>query len=182
MKKTVAALIGLLTACSTPSPQVTRVKSYSSSGQVGGSLSDQIYRDVNSYRASKGKPSLERHTGLDYMAQKHCDYLVSRLKGSGLDSSSINHHGFEGRSLAARHAYQIHKLGENVVAGSNPSSRYLVDLWIGSKKHDFNMLNSWTYTGVATAKTLDGSVISTQMFATAEDFSHAAMMKRYQRR
>ena len=180
IKLTAIGLASLLTACSS-SPEITRVQVSSSSGRSDGSLADRIHRDVNAYRSSKGKASIERHSGLDAIAQKHCDYLVSKIGNGGLTSNSINHHGFEGRALVARHAYRISTIGENVVASTNNSSKHLVDLWANSKSHNHNMRSKWTYTGVGTATTASGLVVSTQVFGTAEDSVHSEIENRFNR-
>jgi len=90
------ALASLSASCSS-SLETTRVQVSSSYGQNNGSLADRINRDINSYRASKGGAALERHRGLDAIAQKHCDYLAARIGNGGLTANSANHDGFDGR-------------------------------------------------------------------------------------
>ena len=178
IKLTAIGLASLLTACSS-SPEIARVQVSSSSGRSDGSLADRIHRDVNAYRSSKGKASIERHSGLDAIAQKHCDYLVSKIGNGGLTSNSINHNGFEGRARAARHEYRISTLGENVVTSTNHSSKHLVELWANSKYHERNMRSKWTYTGIGTATTPSGLVVSTQVFGTAEDSERSESGNRF---
>lgn len=130
------------------------------------SLSGQVFQEVNSYRASKGKSALVRHAGLDRLAQQHCDYLVKTRGSYGLHSHNASHIGFEGRGTVARHKYSISSVGENVASSTTKSANHLVKLWIGSKGHEYNMRGDWTCTGVATAVTPEGAVISTQLFGT----------------
>jgi uncharacterized protein YkwD len=174
-----AALFGVLASCSSPSPTVARVPVSSSFGSQS-ALSDQVFREVNSYRTSKGKSPLRRHAGLDRLAQQHCDYLA-KTGGYGLYGKNVSHIGFEGRALAAKQSYSIMSLGENVVASSDRSAKHLVKLWAGSKSHEHNMRSDWACTGIATAVTPDGQVISTQLFGIEPSESHRGMADRFSR-
>ncbi len=169
-----AALVGVLASCSSPSTTVTRVPVSSSLGREA-MLSDQVFAEVNSYRSSKGKSALQRHAGLDRLAQQHCDYLAENGEKQSLHGKYVSHYGFEGRSDMARHQYRIMTLGENVVASSNRSPKHLLNLWSGSKGHEHNMRGDWTCTGVATSVNAQGMVVSTQLFGTAPSSSHGKM-------
>lgn len=175
-----AALAGVLASCSPPAPTVTRMQVSSSAGRDS-TLSAQLFSEVNSYRASKGKPALMRHDGLDQLAQQHCDYLVKTAGNYGIYGKNISHIGFESRSLVARQTYKIDVIGENVVSSATPSARHLVGLWAGSKNHEHNMRDQWAYTGVATAISNDGQVVSTQLFGTAPSTSHMDLRNRLNR-
>lgn len=172
------ALVGVLASCSAPSPTVSRMPVSTSFGKDA-SLSDQVFREVNSYRASKGKAALQRHPGLDRLAQQHCDYLVKTSGSYGIYGKSISHIGFEGRALSAKQAYKITSLGENVVSSTDRSAKHLVELWAGSKGHEHNMRNDWSCTGIATAVNANGEVISTQLFGNAPSESHRQMADRF---
>jgi len=173
-------LFGLLITSSCSSPEIAHIQQVSTSpGQSDGSLADRIHRDVNSYRASKGRAALARHKGLDAIAQKHCNRLAAKIGNKELDRKDANHEGFEGRSLIALRVYRIPTLGENVVTSANHSSKHLVDLWSKSKNHDFNMCSDWTYTGIGTATTPGGLVVSTQVFGTAPVSARDAAASRY---
>jgi len=157
------ALTGLLASCSSSSPNVARVPVSISKGNDN-SLNGRIFEGVNSYRQSLGKSSLKRHAGLDSIAQKHCEYLAEHCGASG---TNIGHIGFEGRALVARFSYDIPSLGENVASSTTRTPERLISLWKSSKSHESNMRSDWVYTGVGTAFTADGMVISTQVFGTA---------------
>ena len=169
-----AALVGALASCSSPQPTVTRVPVSSSFGSQA-ALSDQVFAEVNSYRASKGKATLQRHAGLDRLAQQHCDYLAKNGDKQSLYGKYVSHYGFEGRSDMARYQYKIMTLSENVVASTNRSPKHLINLWSGSKGHEHNMRGDWTYTGVATAVNAQGMVVSTQLFGSAPNSFNGAM-------
>ena len=158
------------TVSSSASTSVTRVP-VSSSPKSYGSMSDQVFRDVNAYRASKGKKSLYRHAGLDRLAQKQCDYLVKKRKDNGLHDSKYSHKGFGGRASMGRFKFQIGAMAENVVSSSTRSANHLVDLWAKSRGHQKNMVGQWACTGVGTATTPEGTVISVQLFGSTEGFS-----------
>ena len=158
------ALMSAVVSCSSSAPTIQRVPVSISSARSS-DLSGDVFKEVNSYRAQHGKSALERHSGLDRLAQQHCDYLAKNCGGSG---TNINHIGFDGRANTASSSYHISSIGENVVSSSTQSAGHLVDLWASSKGHERNMRSSWKYTGIATAKTPDGMVISTQIFGVGE--------------
>ncbi len=174
------ALAGALASCSSSSPTVSRMPVSSSFGSDA-TLSGKVFNEVNSYRVSKGKAALQRHPGLDRLAQQHCDYLVKTGGNYGIYGKSVSHIGFSGRALSARQSYKITSLGENVVSSTSRSPKHLVNLWAGSKTHEHNMSTDWACTGVATAVTPDGKVISTQIFGTAPSSSHLSLKKRFNR-
>lgn len=180
MKFFAASLVVVCASCAIPPPDVSHVPVSSAMGRDS-SLAGQVFQEVNSYRAAKGKRALQRHSGLDRLAQQHCDYLVKTAGSYSLYGKDVSHIGFEGRALAARQAYNITNLSENVVSSSNHSARHLVDVWAGTKAHSYNMSTDWACTGVATAFTADGRVISTQIFGTAPSTSHLTLKKRFNR-
>jgi len=174
-----AIALACLSASCSSSLETTLVQVSSSSGPNNGSLADRINRDINSYRASKGRAGLERHRGLDAIAQKHCNYLASRIGNGGLTANSANHDGFDGRVFAARRIHRMSTIGENVVISANHSSGHLVNLLSKSKSHDRNMRDKWTYIGIGVAKTPSGLVISTQEFGTLEPSMYPAGASRF---
>lgn len=154
--------------------ETTRIQVSLSSAGSDGSLADQIGRDINSYRGSKGKGALERHRGLNAIAQKHCEYLASRIGDGGLTADSANHVGFEGRVLIARRINRMSTIGENVVISSNHSSKHLVNLLSRSESHERNMCDHWTYIGIGIATTPSGFIVSTQEFGNLDAPMHPA--------
>ncbi len=159
------ALFSALASCAPPPPATTRVPVSSSFSNKSSSLSGKVLDKVNDYRAQRGKGVLERHSGLDRLAQEHCDFLV---KNCGGDGRKISHSGFENRMFAASNDYKMSSIGENVVSSSDHSPQRLVELWASSKSHEQNMRSSWEYTGIATATAPDGMVVSTQIFGIRE--------------
>lgn len=147
------------------------------------SLSGQVFQRVNSYRGSVGASTLQRHAGLDRLAQQHSEYLRQHRGTFKLHGKNVSHFGFEGRALAARERYQMQNVSENVAAANHPGQSpapVLVKLWQGSKDHDSNMRQSWTHTGVGVVVDSDGMVFATQLFATVSN-SQLATRERFNR-
>lgn len=132
------------------------------------SASEQIYQEVNSYRASRGAAGLKRHAGLDRLAQEHCEYLRKNRGSFSLNGRNVSHIGFDGRALVARERYNMANVSENVAAAKHPgsgASRSIIDLWKNSSSHHKNMIDDWQFTGVGVVVDSDGMVFSTQLFA-----------------
>ena len=167
MKIILVACVGALASCA-PQPVKTRMP-VSGSIRPDSSLSGQVFQAVNTYRSSHNASPLERHAGLDRLAQDHCEYL-RRHRGEGtIYGKNVSHVGFQGRSLYARERYNMMSISENVAAANHPgtsASDVIVKLWSASEDHNYNMCTSWTHTGVGTVVDSDGMVFSTQIFAT----------------
>jgi uncharacterized protein YkwD len=158
---------GALASCaSQPEPVKMQV---SASLRPDNTVSGQVFQGVNSYRLSQGKSQLQRHAGLDRLAQDHCEYLRKHRGTFGLYGTNVSHMGFDGRVSLARDRYQMENVSENVAAANHPGKAQapvLVELWKGSKDHHKNMLDSWTYTGIGVVVDADGTVFATQLFST----------------
>ena len=158
-----------LASCANP-PEPTRMPvSASAFNRSGLSITSRLFQEVNAYRRSKGRSELQRHAGLDRLAQKHCEYLRDHRGTFSLNGKNVSHIGFEGRTLIARERYQMGSVSENVAATSKvpgSTTQRLITLWIGSKDHHRNMLDDWSQTGVGVVVDSDGMVFATQFFAT----------------
>jgi uncharacterized protein YkwD len=133
------------------------------------SLSDRLFDAVNDYRLSQGAQPVQRHAGLDRLAQAHCEYLRSHRGTFSLYGKNVSHYGFDGRAVAAREAYQMSSVSENVAAANYPgnnSSAIIVELWKQSKDHHKNMVDDWNCSGMGVVVDSDGMVFATQIFAT----------------
>lgn len=167
LKVIVIICVAAVASC-TSQPQ-TKAPSGSEIARPDHSLSGQIYQAVNSYRRSRGAADLQRHAGLDRLAQSHCEYLRKNRGQFGIYGKNVSHYGSEGRSLVARERYQMLNSSENVGSlktnGKNIPSA-LMNLWTSSKDHEKNLLSSWTHTGIGVVVDDDGTVFSTEIFAT----------------
>jgi uncharacterized protein YkwD len=135
---------------------------------------------VNAYRASKGKPALPRHAGLDRMAQQHSEFMRLNRGKFGGASGNLTHYGFEERALKAQRTMNMTTVGENVAtcSGSYGSAAdTLFKAWKGSSAHEKNIRGSWNATGIGVVVDKDGTVFATQLFAT-ESHSPMAMTDR----
>lgn len=169
----------LLASCATP-PESTRMP-VSASFQPDNSTSSRVFTEINSYRRSQGARELQRHPGLDRLAQEHCEYLRKHRGTFSLSGRNVSHFGFEGRALAARTLYQMENVSENVAAAYNPgmnASTALVNLWKGSKDHHKNLCDDWTHTGIGIVKDADGMVFATQLFSTVS-YSQMSTRERF---
>lgn len=170
LKVILVACVGALASCATQ-PEVTKLP-VSASIRSDSSLSGRILAEVNAYRRSHGASDLQRHSGLDRLAQQHCEYLRDHKGQFGLYGKNVSHFGFEGRALIARERYQMTSVSENVVAATNPGSNpapVLVKLWANSSDHEYNMRSPWTHTGIGVLVDSDGTVYSTELFATVSN-------------
>lgn len=144
------------------------------------SASSRLFDEVNSYRLSQGAQPVQRHAGLDRLAQKHCEYLSRKRGNFSLYGKYVSHYGFDGRAIAARETYQMSSVSENVAAASYPgsdSSRVIVQLWKNSRDHHKNMTDDWTHSGIGVVVDSDGMVFATQLFAT-KNYSQMTMRER----
>ncbi|MEI8038835.1 MAG: CAP domain-containing protein [Verrucomicrobiota bacterium] len=132
-------------------------------------LSTQVFDAVNAYRHSVGATELQRHAGLDRLAQQHCEYLRQHRGTFTLRGKNVSHIGFEGRAMYARAYYQMDNISENAAAvehaGANPGPT-LVTLWKASKDHQHAMVDSWTHSGLGLVVDSDGMLFAVQLFAT----------------
>ena len=170
-----------LASCATQ-PETTRIP-VSASLRPDSSKTGQVLEAVNSYRRSQGASELQRHPGLDRLAQEHCEYLRKNRGTFQLYGKNVSHMGFEGRALVAKERYQMNNVSENVASASSPGGNVgpmLVKLWSASKAHESNMRNSWTHTGVGMVVDSDGTVFCTQLFATVS-YSQLATRERFSR-
>jgi uncharacterized protein YkwD len=133
------------------------------------STAGRLFDAVNDYRLSQGAQPVERHAGLDRLAQQHCEYLRSNRGTFSLYGKNVSHYGFDARAIAARQVFQMSSVSENVAAANYPgsnSSGVIVELWKQSKDHHKNMIDDWTCSGIGVVVDSDGMVFATQLFAT----------------
>ena len=179
LKVIAVACAGALASCATP-PKTTRMP-VSATLRPDSSVTGGVLQEVNSYRRDHGASDLERHAGLDRLAQEHSEYLMAHRGTFSLSGKNVSHIGFEGRTLIARERFQMESVSENVVAashlGKNPAPT-LVKLWSESKDHEYNMRSSWTHTGIGLVVDSDGMVFCTQLFATV-NYSQLASRQRF---
>jgi uncharacterized protein YkwD len=169
----------ILASCAGQAPEPSKAQVSGHGGTGRGAMEDQVFDEVNSYRSRNGLQQLRRHSGLDRMAQIHCDALVKGMGNSAVDNKALNHIGFEGRSLAAKRAYRINTIGENVAASTEASASRFVMLWTESWSHHGTMKGLWTYAGVGSARSSGGVTVVVQIFGAEEQSGHLESMERF---
>lgn len=170
-----------LASCASP-PETTRMQ-VSASIRPDGSLTSRLHQEVNSYRRSQGETELQRHAGLDRLAQQHSEYLRKNRGSFSLNGKNVSHFGFESRTMIARQQFNMSSVSENVAASSKvpgSSSKRIIELWKGSKDHHKNMLDGWSKTGVGVVVDSDGMIFATQLFST-EDLTQMSSRQRFNR-
>lgn len=171
---------GILASCATPGETDRQQVAFRSDTSLPGI----VHRDVNQHRSRQGLPTLQRHGGLDRLAQKHAEYLRQHRGTFSLHGKNVSHHGSESRAMVAIHRLEMISYAENVAwAESQPNdaaaSRALITLWRNSPDHRDAMQNKhWSHTGIGVVRDADGSVFATQVFAT-KSLSHMAMRDRF---
>ena len=127
----------------------------------------RLHREVNAYRAARGKPALKRHVGLDDLARQHNLYLRANQGKFKLHGEWISHDGFEYRCRVAARDYRMLNLSENVAASGHKGDQEiakLVEIWAASSGHRSNMESNWEFTGLSVVRTEDGMLLATQLF------------------
>lgn len=173
---------GALASCASP-PASTRLPVSANNNHPDGSVSGRLFQEVNHCRRSVGENELQRHPGLDRLAQEHSEYLRNHRGTFSLSGKNVSHFGFEGRALIARERYQMENVSENVAAAVEPGgtkTTTLINLWKGSKGHHKNMLDEWTHSGMGVVVDSDGMVFATQIFATVSN-SQMSVRERFNR-
>lgn len=141
---TLSALTVLLfTSCGTRhSDQVATIASEQAKAPTG-DLEKETLHHVNRYRASKGLPSLQAHSGLDKLARQHSLAMYQR--------DHMGHFGFGKRAKIAQKKYEMGAMSENLHRswGFIPSGEFITNKWINSPKHRANMEGRFNHAGMA---------------------------------
>jgi len=135
-------------------------------------LSTQVFEDVNAYRSSLGVRELQRHAGLDRLANGFCEYLRANSGNFEVYGKYVSHMGYEGRSLIAMRRLNMMSTSENIAStmslgSDSQTAKKLVGMWQSSPDHHDSMrCPAWTHTGVGAVTGADGRVYATQIFST----------------
>jgi uncharacterized protein YkwD len=160
---------GALASCASPPPPTPTKLPVSATNRPDTSLAGRLFQEVNAYRRSQGAGELQRHAGLDRLAQDHCEYLRKHRGTFKLHGKNVSHIGFEGRTLIAREHFRMENISENVAAANHPGSNpttVILNLWKNSRDHHKNMTDGWTHSGIGVVVDSDGMTFATQLFST----------------
>ena len=120
-------------------------------------LVSDILSLTNQFRKSEGLPVLIMKQQLNELAQKHSADMASGRVAFG-------HAGFGGREAKAQREIKgVYSFAENVAYGVN-SANEVVTMWKNSPGHRRNMLGSYKYIGIGTAKDSKGQIYFTEVF------------------
>ncbi|MEK7949481.1 CAP domain-containing protein [Luteolibacter soli] len=165
----------LLASCGPQLESTTVLMSTGPVSKTDGSIAGSIQSEVNAYRATKGKPALERHAGLDRMAQQHSEFMRRNRGKFGGASGNLTHYGFEERALNAQRTMNMSNVAENVASCSGhygSAADTLFNAWKGSSSHEQNIRGQFNATGIGVVVDEDGTVFATQLFGSV---SHSQM-------
>jgi len=124
-------------------------------------VSRAAFDATNRYRATKGLAALEWSDGIAAVAARHAEGMAS-------GQQSFSHVGF--RSRAAQFPMAYASAGENLARcpPSDDLAGCAANGWINSPEHEENLVGSWTWCGIGTARSAnDGNFYFTQLFAAA---------------
>ncbi|NCT73251.1 MAG: CAP domain-containing protein [Chitinophagaceae bacterium] len=120
-------------------------------------LDDDILAATNQFRRSRGKAVLQMREDLNAIARKHSENMAAGRVAFG-------HSGFASREAAAqRKVPGSTAFAENVAYGAT-SGKEVVKDWKESPGHRRNMLGTFRYIGIGTAKDKNGVIYYTQLF------------------
>jgi uncharacterized protein YkwD len=121
-----------------------------------GGLTDDVLKNTNQFRKSKGLSPLVMRDDLNAIARKHSEDMA---KGR----CSFGHTGYEKREAEVRRILPSASMAENVAYGPT-TAKEVVSLWKNSSGHRRNMLGNYKYIGIGTASDRRGTVYYTQIF------------------
>ncbi len=121
-------------------------------------LTDDVLRQTNQFRRSKGLTELVMRDDLNAIAQQHSANMAKGRVGFG-------HGGFDKRNtMASRKIKSMGSFAENVAYGARNATE-VITMWKNSSGHRRNMLGHYKYIGIGTAKDRQGRIFYTQVFA-----------------
>lgn len=125
-------------------------------------LEEELYEQVNEYRASRNIPALRLNPFLSSLARGHSERMANRRR-------SFGHAGIEGRVEEARDSLGVGVFSENVARNNYAPDRVVdaaVSGWISSAGHLQNLIGDYGLTGVGIARARDGTYYITQIYAS----------------
>ena len=132
---------------------LTSLRTVSSNGLV-----DDVLNYTNKFRRSHGLHALIIRQDLNAIAQKHSEDMATGRAGFG-------HSSFDQRFSQARKTIKGFKsFAENVAYGAG-SGKEVVNMWKNSAGHRKNILGTYRYIGIGTAKDRRGIIYYTEVFA-----------------
>jgi len=126
-------------------------------GLPAAGLDDDVLSATNQFRKSRGKSALQMREDLNAIARKHSENMAAGRVAFG-------HGGFASREAAAQRKIPgSTAFAENVAYGAT-SGKEVVKDWKDSPGHRRNMLGTYKYIGIGTARDKKGRIYYTQLF------------------
>ena len=138
---------------------IVLLSSQTTCGQKITSFPENIVKETNQFRKSKGLPALISRNEFNSISQKHSSDMAGKRVAFG-------HDGFKERSQKAKKVLNgtMINFAENVAYGAkNPTE--VVKGWENSPGHRRNMLGNYKYIGIGIAADKNGRLYYTQIFA-----------------
>ena len=130
---------------------------FTSAVSPGDDLTEDILKQTNKFRKSKGLPALVMRDDLNTIALNHSKDMASGRLGFG-------HAGFKQRETKVRKIITpYYGMAENVVFGAR-NGKEAFEMWKKSSGHRKNMLGNYKYIGIGTARNRRGVIYYTEIF------------------
>jgi len=132
------------------------VISYSSDPSGAGPAED-VLKYTNQFRNSRKLSELEMRKDLNEIARKHSEDMAKGRR-------SFGHGGLKQRQAQIQKLLKSYSgMAENVAYGAR-NGKEAFNIWKNSKGHRANMLGSYKYIGIGTARDKRGRIYYTQIF------------------
>lgn len=138
---------GSTTSTTTTEPPATTTTT--AAGGFVGSAENEFASSIDSYRSSNGLSALSRNGSLDSYARSWAEQMAAN---GGLSHSDVG-------SLLGKWG----AVGENIGVGYSVGS--LFDAFVGSPRHESNLVGDFTHVGVGVYQDADGALWTTHVFA-----------------
>jgi uncharacterized protein YkwD len=138
-------------------------------------LAEKLHHAVNAHRGERGARQLALNATMNRYATLHSQFLRANPGKFSINGPNISHDGFALRHFALTKSQVVGNLGENVARADPRNSdmaTHLVNLWAGSARHEQNMLQDWTLSGIGIAMTPDDAVYATLLLGSDPSSSH----------
>ena len=130
---------------------------FTSAAPLKEDLAEDVFKQTNQFRRSRGLPALEMRNDLNAIARKHSEDMASGRR-------SFGHSGLNERIMKIKRLIQpYHSIAENIAYGAQ-SGKEAVSIWKNSSVHRKNMLGNYKYIGIGTARNRRGVIYYTQVF------------------
>lgn len=118
-------------------------------------ISNEIFKLVNTHRVNLGKPVLSKNDLATQLADDHSEYMIAQ--------NELSHDNSDERGFRLINEEQANKVGENV-AFKYKNAKEVMEAWLNSSGHKKNIEADYTHIGISAVKNDDGIYYFTQIF------------------